>query len=187
MICGFRVALGGAQELYGIKPDLTALGKVIGGGLPVAAFGGSTKLMSNMSPVGAVYQAGTLSGNPVAVAAGMTTLKLIQQPGFYDKLSATAKRLADGLTAAAKDAGIPFCADSVGGMFGLYFSETPPNNYAEMMAGNRERFNVFFHAMLDEGVYFAPAAFEAGFVSAQHSDDVIDETIAAARRVFAKL
>ncbi len=187
VMCGFRVALGGAQELYGIKPDLTALGKVIGGGLPVAAFGGSTELMSKMSPVGAVYQAGTLSGNPVAVAAGMTTLKLIQQPGFYDKLSATAKRLADGLTAAAKEAGIPFCADAVGGMFGLYFSETPPNNYAEMMAGNRERFNVFFHAMLDEGVYFAPAAFEAGFVSAQHSDEVIDETVAAARRVFAKL
>ncbi|NYE61836.1 glutamate-1-semialdehyde 2,1-aminomutase [Duganella sp. 1224] len=187
VMCGFRVALGGAQELYGIQPDLTALGKVIGGGLPVAAFGGSTELMSKMSPVGAVYQAGTLSGNPVAVAAGMTTLKLIQQPGFYDKLSATARRLADGLTAAAKDAGIPFCADAVGGMFGLYFSETPPNNYAEMMAGNRERFNVFFHHMLDEGVYFAPAAFEAGFVSAQHSDAVIDDTIAAARRVFAKL
>ncbi|MTV40068.1 glutamate-1-semialdehyde 2,1-aminomutase [Duganella radicis] len=187
VMCGFRVALGGAQELYGIKPDLTALGKVIGGGLPVAAFGGSTALMSKMSPVGAVYQAGTLSGNPVAVAAGMTTLKLIQQPGFYDKLAASAKRLADGLTAAARDAGIPFCADSVGGMFGLYFSETPPNNYAEMMAGNRERFNIFFHHMLDEGVYFAPAAFEAGFVSAQHSDEVIDETIAAARRVFARL
>ncbi|MYM83157.1 glutamate-1-semialdehyde 2,1-aminomutase [Duganella sp. FT50W] len=187
VMCGFRVALGGAQELYGIKPDLTALGKVIGGGLPVAAFGGSTRLMSNMSPVGAVYQAGTLSGNPVAVAAGMTTLKLIQQPGFYERLSATAKRLADGLTAAAREAGIPFCADAVGGMFGLYFSETPPNNYAEMMAGNRERFNVFFHAMLDEGVYFAPAAFEAGFVSAQHSDAVIDETIAAARRAFATL
>jgi len=187
VMCGFRVALGGAQELYGIKPDLTALGKVIGGGLPVAAFGGSTELMSKMSPVGAVYQAGTLSGNPVAVAAGMTTLKLIQQPGFYDKLAASAARLAAGLTAAAKDAGIPFCADSVGGMFGLYFSETAPNNYAEMMAGNRERFNVFFHHMLDEGVYFAPAAFEAGFVSAQHSDAVIDETIAAARRVFARL
>jgi len=187
VMCGFRVALGGAQELYGIKPDLTALGKVIGGGLPVAAFGGSTALMSKMSPVGAVYQAGTLSGNPVAVAAGMTTLKLIQQPGFYDKLSASARRLADGLTVAARDAGIPFCADAVGGMFGLYFSETPPNNYAEMMAGNRERFNIFFHHMLDEGVYFAPAAFEAGFVSAQHTDEVIDETIAAARRVFAKL
>jgi glutamate-1-semialdehyde 2,1-aminomutase len=187
VMCGFRVALGGAQQVYGIKPDLTALGKVIGGGLPVAAFGGSAALMSKMAPLGAVYQAGTLSGNPVAVAAGMTTLKLIQQPGFYDKLSATAKRLADGLTAAAKEAGVTFCADAIGGMFGLYFSATPPHNYAEMMAGDRERFNVFFHAMLDEGVYFAPAAFEAGFVSAQHSDAVIDETIAAARRVFAKL
>ena len=187
VMCGFRVGLGGAQALYGIKPDLTALGKVIGGGMPVAAFGGSAELMSKMAPLGAVYQAGTLSGNPVAVAAGMTTLKLIQQPGFYDKLSATAARLAAGLTAAAQEAGVTFCADSIGGMFGLYFSATPPNNYAEMMAGDRARFNVFFHAMLDEGVYFAPAAFEAGFVSAQHTDEVIDETIAAARRVFAKL
>jgi glutamate-1-semialdehyde 2,1-aminomutase len=187
VMCGFRVALGGAQELYGIRPDLTALGKVIGGGLPVAAFGGSAELMRNMAPLGAVYQAGTLSGNPVAVAAGMTTLSIIQQPGFYDKLSATAARLAAGLTAAAKEAGVVFCADSVGGMFGLYFSETPPNNYAEMMAGDRARFNVFFHAMLDEGVYFAPAAFEAGFVSAAHSDEVIDATIDAARRVFKTL
>ncbi|TFW31548.1 glutamate-1-semialdehyde 2,1-aminomutase [Duganella callida] len=187
VMCGFRVALGGAQELYGIKPDLTALGKVIGGGLPVAAFGGSAELMSKMAPLGAVYQAGTLSGNPVAVAAGMTTLKLIQAPGFYERLSATAARLAAGLTAAAKEANIAFCADAVGGMFGLYFSVTPPNNYAEMMAGDRERFNLFFHHMLDEGVYFAPAAFEAGFVSAQHTDEVIDATIAAARRVFAKL
>jgi glutamate-1-semialdehyde 2,1-aminomutase len=187
VMCGFRVGLGGAQELYGIKPDLTALGKVIGGGLPVAAFGGSRALMSKMSPVGAVYQAGTLSGNPVAVAAGMTTLKLIQQPGFYDKLTASARRLAEGLTAAAKEAGVTFCADYQGGMFGLYFSATPPHNYAEMMAGDREKFNVFFHKMLDEGVYFAPAAFEAGFVSAQHSDAVIDETIAIARRVFATL
>jgi glutamate-1-semialdehyde 2,1-aminomutase len=187
VMCGFRVALGGAQQLYGIKPDLTALGKVIGGGLPVAAFGGSAALMSKMAPLGAVYQAGTLSGNPVAVAAGMTTLKLIQQPGFHDRLSATARRLADGLTAAAREAGVTFCADAIGGMFGMYFSATPPRNYAEMMAGDRERFNAFFHAMLDEGVYFAPAAFEAGFVSAQHSDAVIDETIAAARRVFARL
>ncbi|NRR33044.1 glutamate-1-semialdehyde 2,1-aminomutase [Oxalobacteraceae bacterium] len=187
VMCGFRVALGGAQQVYGIKPDLTALGKVIGGGLPVAAFGGSAALMSKMAPLGAVYQAGTLSGNPVAVAAGMSTLKLIQQPGFYDRLSATAARLAAGLSAAAKEAGVTFCADSIGGMFGLYFSATAPNNYAEMMAGDRARFNTFFHAMLDEGVYFAPAAFEAGFVSAQHSDAVIDDTIAAARRVFARL
>ena len=127
------------------------------------------------------------SARRLAVAAGMTTLKLIQQPGFHEKLSATAARLAAGLTAAAKEAGVVFCADSIGGMFGLYFSETPPNNYAEMMAGDRARFNTFFHGMLDEGVYFAPAAFEAGFVSAQHSDAVIDETIAAAARVFKRL
>jgi glutamate-1-semialdehyde 2,1-aminomutase len=187
VMCGLRVALGGAQALYGIKPDLTALGKVIGGGMPVAAFGGSAALMHNMAPLGAVYQAGTLSGNPVAVAAGMATLKLIQQPGFYEQLGATAKRLAEGLTAAAKEAGVVFCADYIGGMFGIYFSETPPTSYAEMMAGDRSKFNAFFHAMLDEGVYFAPAAFEAGFVSAQHDDAVIDATIDAARKVFAKL
>ena len=187
VMCGLRVALGGAQALYGIQPDLTALGKVIGGGMPVAAFGGSAALMHHMAPLGAVYQAGTLSGNPVAVAAGMATLKLIQQPGFYEQLGATAKRLAEGLTAAAKEAGVVFCADYIGGMFGIYFSATPPTSYAEMMAGDRSKFNAFFHAMLDEGVYFAPAAFEAGFVSAQHDDAVIDATIAAARKVFAKL
>jgi glutamate-1-semialdehyde 2,1-aminomutase len=187
VMCGFRVGLGGAQELYGIKPDLTALGKVIGGGMPVAAFGGRADLMAHMAPLGAVYQAGTLSGNPVAVAAGMTTLKLIQQPGFYEQLGAATRRLADGMSAVAKEAGVTFCADAVGGMFGLYFSAEPPRSYAEMMAGDREKFNRFFHLMLDEGVYFAPAAFEAGFVSAQHSDAVIDETIAAARRAFAKL
>jgi glutamate-1-semialdehyde 2,1-aminomutase len=187
VMCGFRVGLGGAQELYGITPDLTALGKVIGGGLPVAAFGGRAELMQNMAPIGAVYQAGTLSGNPVAVAAGMTTLKLIQEPGFYERLSAQTAKLAAGLAAAAKDEGVPFCADSVGGMFGIYFSDDVPGSYAEMMAGDKTRFNAFFHAMLDEGVYFAPAAFEAGFVSAQHDDAVIAETIAAARRVFKKL
>jgi glutamate-1-semialdehyde 2,1-aminomutase len=187
VMCGFRVGLKGAQELYGIQADLTALGKVIGGGLPVAAFGGRADLMAKMAPLGAVYQAGTLSGNPVAVAAGMTTLKLIQQPGFYEKLAASAKRLVEGLTAAAREAGVTFCADAEGGMFGLYFSATPPNNYAEMMAGDRAKFNTFFHAMLDEGVYFAPAAFEAGFVSIQHDDAVIDATIAAARKVFATL
>jgi glutamate-1-semialdehyde 2,1-aminomutase len=187
VMCGFRVGLGGAQALYDIRPDLTALGKVIGGGLPVAAFGGSAALMGNMAPLGAVYQAGTLSGNPIAVAAGMTTLKLIQQPGFYDRLTARAKRLAEGLTDAAFQEGVVFCADYEGGMFGLYFSAEPPRNYAEMMAGDRAKFNAFFHAMLDEGVYFAPAAFEAGFVSAAHDDAVIDATIEAARRVFQKL
>jgi glutamate-1-semialdehyde 2,1-aminomutase len=187
VMCGFRVGLGGAQELYDIVPDLTALGKVIGGGMPVAAFGGRAELMHNMAPIGAVYQAGTLSGNPVAVAAGMTTLKLIQAPGFYTKLAAQTAKLAAGLTAAAKEAGITFCADSVGGMFGIYFSADVPSSYAEMMAGDKTRFNAFFHGMLDEGVYFAPAAFEAGFVSAQHDDAVIEATIAAARRVFARL
>jgi len=187
VMCGFRVGLGGAQALYDIVPDLTALGKVIGGGMPVAAFGGRADLMHNMAPIGAVYQAGTLSGNPVAVAAGMTTLSLIQQPGFYENLSAQTAKLAAGLAAAARDAGITFCADSVGGMFGIYFSEQVPTSYAEMMAGDKTRFNAFFHGMLDEGVYFAPAAFEAGFVSAQHDDAVIAETVAAAARVFARL
>ena len=187
VMCGFRVGLGGAQELYDIQPDLTALGKVIGGGLPVAAFGGREELMQNMAPIGGVYQAGTLSGNPVAVAAGMTTLKLIQQPGFYSRLADQTAKLAAGLAEAAKEAGVTFCADSVGGMFGIYFSAEVPTSYAEMMAGDRTRFNAFFHAMLDEGVYFAPAAFEAGFVSAMHDDGVIEETIACARRVFAKL
>ncbi|WP_426104287.1 glutamate-1-semialdehyde 2,1-aminomutase [Massilia sp. TSP1-1-2] len=187
VMSGFRVALGGAQALYDITPDLTALGKVIGGGLPVAAFGGRAELMQHMAPIGAVYQAGTLSGNPVAVAAGMATLKLIQQEGFYEQLTAQTAKLAAGLAAAAAEAGVTFCADSVGGMFGIYFSEDVPGTYAEMMAGDKTRFNAFFHAMLDEGVYFAPAAFEAGFVSAQHDDAVIEETIDAARRVFAKL
>jgi glutamate-1-semialdehyde 2,1-aminomutase len=187
VMSGFRVALGGAQELYGIVPDITALGKVIGGGLPVAAFGGSSALMHNMAPIGPVYQAGTLSGNPVAVAAGMTTLSIVQEPGFYEKLSTQAAKLVDGLTTAAKEAGVTFCADSVGGMFGMYFSTSIPSTYGQMMAGDKAKFNSFFHGMLDEGVYFAPAAFEAGFVSAAHDDAVIAETVAAARRVFARI
>jgi len=186
-MCGFRVGLGGAQEMYGITPDLTALGKVIGGGLPVAAFGGKRELMQKMAPIGPVYQAGTLSGNPVAVAAGMTTLKIIQEPGFYEKLSAAGEKLVAGLTAAAREAGIAFCGDAVGGMFGFYFSETVPSTYGQMMAGDKARFNAFFHGMLEEGVYFAPAMFEAGFVSAAHDDAVIAETVEAARRVFARL
>jgi glutamate-1-semialdehyde 2,1-aminomutase len=187
VMSGFRVALGGAQSIYGIRPDLTVLGKVIGGGLPVAAFGGSRELMKHLAPLGAVYQAGTLSGNPVAVAAGMQTLKLIQAPGFYDRLTATAKRLVQGLGMAAKEAGVPFCANSVGGMFGLYFASGLPADYQQMMACDKTRFNSFFHAMLDEGVYLAPSAFEAGFVSAAHEDAIIDETISAGRRAFAKL
>ncbi len=187
VMSGFRVALGGAQSLYGIQPDMTVLGKVIGGGLPVAAFGGRADLMKHLAPLGPVYQAGTLSGNPVAVAAGMSTLKIIQQPGFYEQLGAQTKKLVDGLSAAARDAGEAFCADAVGGMFGLYFTAQLPENYTQMMSCNKERFNRFFHAMLDGGVYLAPSAFEAGFVSAMHTDAVIDETITAARAAFAQL
>ena len=187
VMSGFRVALGGAQALYGIVPDLTILGKVIGGGLPVAAFGGRADIMRHLAPLGAVYQAGTLSGNPVAVAAGMTTLKLIQQPGFHERLGKQAERLTKGLATVAAESGRSFCADSVGGMFGLYFAPRLPRTHAEMMACDKTAFNAFFHAMLDQGVYLAPSAFEAGFVSAQHDDAVIDATIAAARHAFAGL
>jgi glutamate-1-semialdehyde 2,1-aminomutase len=184
VMSGFRVALGGAQSLYGIEPDMTVLGKVIGGGLPVAAFGGRKEFMQHLAPLGPVYQAGTLSGNPVAVAAGMATLEIIQRPGFYEKLSAQTAKLVDGLTKAAAEAGVTFCGDAVGGMFGIYFTEHVPGNYAEMMSCNKDRFNQFFHAMLDAGVYLAPSAFEAGFVSAMHDDAVIAETVNAARAAF---
>lgn len=187
VMCGFRVALGGAQALYNVQPDLTVLGKVIGGGLPVAAFGGRKDLMQHLAPIGGVYQAGTLSGNPVAVAAGMTTLKLIQAPGFYESLSTQTTKLARGLETAAKEAGVAFCADAIGGMFGMYFTATLPVDFATMMACDKNKFNTFFHAMLDAGVYLAPSAFEAGFVSAQHDDAIIDATLAAARTAFAKL
>jgi glutamate-1-semialdehyde 2,1-aminomutase len=187
VMCGFRVGLGGAQALYKITPDLTVLGKVIGGGMPVAAFGGRKDIMQHLAPLGAVYQAGTLSGNPVAVAAGMTTLRLIQAPGFYEKLTAQTAKLVQGLSAAAREVKIDFCADSVGGMFGLYFAAQIPVSYSAMMKCDKERFNTFFHAMLDEGVYLAPSAFEAGFVSARHDDAIIDATIDAARRTFARL
>lgn len=184
VMSGFRVALGGAQALYDIQPDMTVLGKVIGGGLPVAAFGGRKEYMQHLAPLGSVYQAGTLSGNPVAVAAGMTTLDIIQRPGFYEKLSAQTAKLVDGLSGAAAEAGIAFCGDAIGGMFGIYFTEQVPGNYAEMMTCNKDRFNQFFHAMLDAGVYLAPSAFEAGFVSATHDDAVIAETVTAARAAF---
>ncbi|MDR5877373.1 glutamate-1-semialdehyde 2,1-aminomutase [Caballeronia sp. LZ032] len=187
VMCGFRVALGGAQEVYGIKPDLTCLGKVIGGGMPAAAFGGRRDIMAHLAPLGGVYQAGTLSGNPIAVAAGLATLRLIQRPGFYDDLAKQTRKLVDGLTAAAREARIPFCADSIGGMFGLYFSEQVPASFAQIQQGNTLRFNAFFHAMLDAGVYFAPSAFEAGFVSSAHDDAVIGATLDAARGVFASL
>lgn len=184
VMTGFRVHLGGAQALYSIKPDLTTLGKVIGGGLPVGAFGGRKDIMQCLAPVGAVYQAGTLSGNPVAVTAGLATLKLIQAPGFHDKLAAQTKKLVDGLVAAAREAGVVFSAQSVGGMFGLYFSEKCPTSFAEVMQSNKENFNKFFHLMLDAGIYLAPSAFEAGFVSAAHSDEDIAFTINEAKKAF---
>jgi len=185
VMTGFRVSLQGAQGYYGIKPDLVTLGKVMGGGLPAAAFGGRRDIMQCLAPLGAVYQAGTLSGNPVAVAAGLTTLKLIQAPGFHEHLAQRAKQLTEGLTAAAKKHGIAFCAQSVGGMFGLYFRSTPPTSYAEVMQCDKEAFNRFFHAMLDAGHYLAPSAFEAGFVSAAHTEADIAATIAAADKIFA--
>jgi glutamate-1-semialdehyde 2,1-aminomutase len=187
VMTGFRVALGGAQALYGIKPDLTTLGKVIGGGMPVGAFGGRRDIMQHIAPLGPVYQAGTLSGNPVAVAAGLATLKLVQAPGFYDKLTATTRLLCERLTAAARDAGIPFCAHSVGGMFGLYFRDAVPQSYQEVMQCDAERFNRYFHAMLAEGVYLAPSAFEAGFVSSAHGPAEIAKTVAAAASAFGTL
>jgi glutamate-1-semialdehyde 2,1-aminomutase len=187
VMTGFRVGPQCAQGLYGITPDLTTLGKVIGGGLPVGAFGGKAEIMDKLAPLGPVYQAGTLSGNPVAVAAGLATLRKAQMPGFYDALTAKTTRLIDGLNAAAREAGVVFSAQSVGGMFGVYFSAKPPTSYAEVMACDKDAFNRFFHLMLLEGVYLAPSAFEAGFVSAAHSEADIDATIAAAAKAFAKL
>jgi glutamate-1-semialdehyde 2,1-aminomutase len=188
VMTGFRVHLGGAQALYNIKPDMTTLGKVIGGGLPVGAFGGRKDIMQCLAPVGKVYQAGTLSGNPVAVSAGLATLKLIQEKDFHAKLTTQTKKLMDGLMAAAKDAGVTFSAQNVGGMFGLYFSENCPTSYAEIMANNNKaHFNQFFHSMLDSGIYLGPSAFEAGFVSAAHNDADIAFTVAAAKKAFASL
>ncbi len=187
VMTGFRVDLGSAQGLFGIKPDLSTFGKVIGGGMPVGAFGGRRDIMDKLAPNGPVYQAGTLSGNPVSVAAGLATLKLVQQPGFYARLSQLTATLAEGLTLAAHKHGLPFCAQAVGGMFGLYFSSAVPTSHAEVMASDRDRFNAFFHAMLEEGVYLAPSAFEAGFVSAAHTDADIAATVAAADKVFARL
>jgi glutamate-1-semialdehyde 2,1-aminomutase len=185
VMTGCRVALGGAQALYGIKPDLTTLGKVIGGGMPVGAFGGRRDIMGKIAPLGPVYQAGTLSGNPVAVAAGLATLKLIQAPGFFDRLAETARALCRGIEHCARENGVPFSAAAVGGMFGLYFRAAPPVSYAEVMQCDTEAFNRFFHAMLAEGIYLAPSAFEAGFVSSAHGPAEIGKTVAAAKKVFA--
>lgn len=187
VMTGFRVHLGGAQALYNVKPDMTTLGKVIGGGLPVGAFGGRKDIMQCLAPLGAVYQAGTLSGNPVAVTAGLATLKLIQAPDFHAKLASQTKKLVDGLVAAAKEADVVFSAQSVGGMFGLYFSEKCPTSFAEVMHSNKDHFNQFFHAMLDAGIYLGPSAFEAGFVSAAHTDEDIAATIAVAKKAFMAL
>lgn len=184
VMTGFRVGPQCAQGHYGITPDLTTLGKVIGGGMPVGAFGGKREIMEKIAPLGPVYQAGTLSGNPVAVAAGLATLKLVQQPGFHADLARKTKALCDGLSAAAARHGVVFSAQSVGGMFGLYFRAVCPTSYAEVMTCDKEAFNRFFHAMLDAGHYFAPSAFEAGFVSAAHSDADIAATVAAADAVF---
>ncbi len=188
VMTGFRVAKGGAQELFGIEPDLTTLGKVIGGGMPAAAFGGKAEIMSSLAPDGPVYQAGTLSGNPVAMAAGLKTLQLIDQPGFFESLSARTVQLTDGLAAAAADAGIPLATERAGGMFGFVFTaDGPVRTFAQVAAADVERFRKFFHGMLDEGVYLAPSAFEAGFVSAAHGDAEIEATLNAARKVFATL
>ncbi|MGB5165951.1 MAG: glutamate-1-semialdehyde 2,1-aminomutase [Woeseiaceae bacterium] len=188
VMTGFRVAKGGAQELFGIEPDLTTLGKVIGGGMPAAAFGGKAEIMNSLAPDGPVYQAGTLSGNPVAMAAGLKTLQLIDQPGFFESLSARTVQLTDGLAAAAADAGIPLATERAGGMFGFVFTaDGPVRTFAQVAAADVERFRKFFHGMLDEGVYLAPSAFEAGFVSAAHGDAEIEATLNAARKVFATL
>lgn len=185
VMTGFRVGLKSAQGHFGITPDLSTFGKVIGGGMPVGAFGGRRDIMQKIAPLGPVYQAGTLSGNPVAVAAGLATLKLIQAPGFYESLTTRTRQLCDGLVAAAKRHGVAFSAQSVGGMFGLYFADSCPETYEAALGCDKEAFNEFFHAMLEAGHYFAPSAFEAGFVSAAHTEADIAATVAVADAWFA--
>ena len=187
VMTGFRVALGGAQSLQGIVPDLTCLGKVMGGGMPMAAFGGKKEIMSKLAPLGNVYQAGTLSGNPVAVAAGLKNLEIISREGFYECLSGQTEKLMAGLKQAADKAGIPFAVDSVGGMFGFYFASEVPTSYEAVTKTNIEAFKKFFHLMLDEGVYLAPSAYEAGFTSIAHDNEVVNAIIAAAQSSFKKL
>jgi glutamate-1-semialdehyde 2,1-aminomutase len=186
VMTGFRVGPRCAQGVFGITPDLTTLGKVIGGGMPVGAFGGRREIMQKLAPVGPVYQAGTLSGNPVAVSAGLATLKRVLQPGFFERLGKVTTSLVDGLKREAKAAGVPFSAESLGGMFGIFFRAESPRSFSEVMQCDREAFNRFFHAMLERGVYLAPSAYEAGFVSAVHSDADIAATLAAARDSFAR-
>jgi len=188
VMTGFRVSLGGAQGYYGVTPDLTTLGKVIGGGMPVGAFGGKREIMEKIAPLGPVYQAGTLSGNPVAMAAGLQTLELIATPGFYDVLSAITEKLAIGLVDQAEKAGVPLTYNQVGGMFGIFFTDAPTvENFAQATACNQEAFKQFFHAMLDHGIYMAPSSYEAGFVSSAHSDDDITATLEAAGTAFAEI
>jgi glutamate-1-semialdehyde 2,1-aminomutase len=188
VMTGFRVALGGAQQHFGVTPDLTTLGKVVGGGLPVGAFGGKREIMEKIAPTGPVYQAGTLSGNPVAMAAGLATLELVQQPGFHQGLENTTRDLLQGLREIAQQARIPFTTNQVGGMFGLFFTEADNvANFADVSKCDTERFARFFHAMLDEGVYLAPSAYEAGFVSSAHDAFAIGTTLEAAEKAFARL
>jgi len=188
VMTGFRVAPGGAQAMFGVKPDLTTLGKVIGGGLPVGAFGGRADVMSRLAPSGPVYQAGTLSGNPLAMAAGIATLKALTADGVFPKLIACTTRLVEGIAAEARAAGIPFTTAQAGSMFGLFFSkQSRVTSYAEATACDLAMFRAFYHAMLDEGVYLAPSAYEAGFVSAAHGPDVIDASVAAAARAFSRI
>ncbi len=187
VMTGFRVALGGAQARYDVTPDISTFGKVIGGGMPVGAYGGRRELMEQIAPAGPIYQAGTLSGNPVAMAAGLAMLDLIQAPGFHADLEAKSNALCDGLEAAARDAGIAFTTQRVGGMFGLFFSSETVDTYAQAVACDTAMFNRFFHAMLERGVYLAPSAFETGFMSSAHTDDVIRQTVEAAQAAFASL
>jgi len=184
VMTGFRVALGGAQARFGIRPDLTTLGKVIGGGLPVAAVGGRRDIMEKIAPLGPVYQAGTLSGNPVALAAGLATLRLVDTPGFQSRIEATTRSLVEGLAAAARDARVAFSAQSIGSMFGLYFRDAPPTRFSEVMQCDVQRFNRFFRSMLAQGIYLAPSAYEAGFVSSAHDAGDVAQTLAAAREAF---
>ena len=187
VMTGFRVALGGAQHLLGLQPDITAIGKVIGGGMPLAAFGGKAEIMDYLSPNGSVYQAGTLSGNPIAVTSGLATLELIQKPGFYEAINNISRQLTTGLQSIADDYSIPFCTDYIGGMFGFFFIDKLPKNITEVKLANEQRFNKFFHLMLDEGVYFAPSMYEAGFVCIAHSKKIIEQTLEIAKKVMAKL
>jgi len=187
VMTGFRVALGGAQARYAVTPDLSTFGKIIGGGLPVGAFGGRRELMQQIAPAGPIYQAGTLSGNPVAMAAGLTMLELVQAPGFYDALEATTHKLCDGLETAARNAGVPLSTQRVGGMFGVFFCAETVDTYAQAIACDGAGFKRFFHAMLERGVYLAPSAYEAGFISSAHDDAIIATTLAAAEEAFASL